>query len=149
MEIDDVIQEVFLRVYEHLHELRDGRALGAFVNGFRRNVLLEHYRGKARTVLLVDSQDEPGPDDPHKDLSIKMLISQVRKALAEFEKEWSEEAALLRAVYLDEEDRDKVCRRYGIKAKYLRVRLHRAKKKFLARWLGRRGQEKVKRLTGE
>jgi len=142
MEIEDVIQDVFRRVFEHLHELRDGRALGAFVNGFRRNVLMEHYREKARTVPLVDPPDEPDSHDQYEDLRIKMLMFQVRKELAKFEKEWPEEAALLRAVDLEEEDRAEVCRRYGITPKYLRVRLHRARRKFLERWLGVRRRKK-------
>jgi RNA polymerase sigma-70 factor, ECF subfamily len=136
-EIDDVIQDVFARVYEHLHELRDGRALGAFVNGFRRNVLLEHYRDNQRSMQLADPLDEPDPVDHEEALHIIILKAQVRRELAELEKHWPEEAALLRAD-LDDEDRDELCRRLGITSKNLRVRLHRARKKFLERWRRRR-----------
>jgi hypothetical protein len=42
------------------------------------------------------------------------------------------EAEILRAIFLDDEDREKVCRRYNVTPENLRVLLHRAKKKFEA-----------------
>jgi hypothetical protein len=46
----------------------------------------------------------------------------------------SDEGMLLRAVYLEERDRDEVCRELGISRGYLRVLLHRAKQQFRARF---------------
>jgi RNA polymerase sigma-70 factor, ECF subfamily len=37
---------------------------------------------------------------------------------------------LLRAIFLEEGDKDEVCRRFGVDRDYLRVRLHRAKERF-------------------
>jgi RNA polymerase sigma-70 factor (ECF subfamily) len=37
---------------------------------------------------------------------------------------------LLRAVFLEEGDKDEICRRFGVDRDYLRVRLHRAKERF-------------------
>jgi RNA polymerase sigma-70 factor (ECF subfamily) len=36
---------------------------------------------------------------------------------------------LLRAVFLDEQDKDEVCRDYGVERAYLRVLLHRARRR--------------------
>src|SRR6202034_4330328 len=38
--------------------------------------------------------------------------------------------SLLKAVFLDERDRDEVCRDFGVEREYLRVLLHRAKQEF-------------------
>ena len=38
--------------------------------------------------------------------------------------------SLLKAVFLDERDRDEVCREFGVEREYLRVLLHRAKQEF-------------------
>ncbi len=39
---------------------------------------------------------------------------------------------LLRAIFLEEKDKDSVCREFGVDRDYLRVLLHRAKDKFKA-----------------
>jgi RNA polymerase sigma-70 factor (ECF subfamily) len=46
---------------------------------------------------------------------------------------------VLRAILLEERDREEICRELGVTAAYLRVLLHRAKKEFLALYRGRNG----------
>jgi RNA polymerase sigma-70 factor, ECF subfamily len=45
--------------------------------------------------------------------------------------------SLLKAVFLDERDRDEVCREFGVDREYLRVLLHRAKQDFKIEYLKR------------
>jgi hypothetical protein len=47
--------------------------------------------------------------------------------------------ALLKAVFLDEEDRDEVCRKFGVDREYLRVLLFRAKQDFKTEYVKRIG----------
>ncbi len=47
--------------------------------------------------------------------------------------------SLLKAVFLDERDRDEVCRELGVDREYLRVLLHRAKQAFKTEYLKRVG----------
>jgi len=68
--IDDVRQEVFLRVFRALHSahgIEDGRKLGAFVNGVCSNVLLEWYRSDSKSEALpdeaIDIPDQGVPAD--------------------------------------------------------------------------------------
>jgi RNA polymerase sigma-70 factor (ECF subfamily) len=42
---------------------------------------------------------------------------------------------LLREVFLEEKDKDEVCRSFGVDRNYLRVLVHRAKQNFRARYL--------------
>jgi len=44
------------------------------------------------------------------------------------------DAAILRAIFWEEKDKDEVCRDFGIDRNYLRVCLHRAKEKFRAHY---------------
>jgi RNA polymerase sigma-70 factor (ECF subfamily) len=46
---------------------------------------------------------------------------------------------LLKAVFLDERDRDEVCRQFGVDREYLRVLLFRAKQDFKTEYLKRVG----------
>jgi len=47
--------------------------------------------------------------------------------------------SLLKAVFLDERDRDEVCREFAVDRDYLRVLLHRAKQEFKTEYIKRMG----------
>jgi RNA polymerase sigma-70 factor, ECF subfamily len=127
-DVDDVIQDVFMRVLSRLEEVRDGRRFGAFVLGFCNNVLLELYRKESRTEPLTEQHEGiAGKSNTEEEFFSEEAAARVRLVLSRMPKL---DAAILRAVFLDEEDREQICRRFGVTAKYLRVLLHRAKEKF-------------------
>ena len=132
--VEDVRQEVFVRVMRTVRApegLRDGRKLGAFVNSVCNNVLLESYRAKRETETL----DEDLPDDAvsiEEALVTGEMKDHVRRALDEME---PKDAKLLRAIFLEERDKDEICREYGVDKNYLRVLLYRAKEKFRSAFL--------------
>jgi RNA polymerase sigma-70 factor (ECF subfamily) len=133
--VEEVRQEVFLRVLERLDQVRDGRKLGAFVNSVCTNVLLEHYRGERRAVAL--DEDSPYLDAFDVESAYDAIRSsqRVRRVLGMLE---PRDAEILRAAFLDEGDKGDVCRRYGIDREYLRVLLHRAKEKFRTAYVRRK-----------
>lgn len=135
--IDEVRQEVFMRVLQRLPEIRDGRKLGAFVNAICNHVLLEFYRADNRTVALeTEHNDLADPDDdPDSKAEASQQRARVRRAIASLEKR---DAEILRAVFLEDADKDEICRRFGIDRGYLRVIIHRAKNKFREAFLRRR-----------
>jgi RNA polymerase sigma-70 factor (ECF subfamily) len=49
--------------------------------------------------------------------------------------------SLLKAIFLDERDRDEVCQEFGVDRDYLRVLLHRAKQEFKAEYVKRVGNQ--------
>jgi RNA polymerase sigma-70 factor (ECF subfamily) len=131
-DIEDVRQDVLMRVLKKLDDLREGSKLPEFVLGTCNNVLREQYR-KVQTeplddwlLLLVGSWDI------ERDFLRSEADAAVRETLSEMSRRKPREAEVLRAIYLDDEDRDEVCRRYNMTAANLRVLLHRAKKKFQA-----------------
>lgn len=133
--VEEVRQEVFLRVLERLDQVRDGRKLGAFVNAVCSNVLHEHYRGERRAVALDD--DSPFVDAFNVEASYDMVRSsaRVRRVLATMDQR---DAEILRAAFLEEGDKQEICDRYGIEREYLRVLLHRAKEKFRNAYIRRK-----------
>lgn len=140
--IEDVRQETFVRVLKALRTdgaLRQPDRLGAFVNTVCNNVLFEHYRASSRS----DSLDEEGtPELPAKganaldEASSKQITVKVREVLLGLP---VRDRMLLKAVFLDERDRDEVCREFGVDREYLRVLLYRAKKDFKVEFLKRVG----------
>ncbi|MFP5247768.1 MAG: RNA polymerase sigma factor [Thermoanaerobaculia bacterium] len=125
--IDEVRQEVFTRTFERLDQLRDGRKLGAFVNSICNLVLMEYYRADARAVSLEEQPDLIDPGDLETSFDAARNRARVRRTLEALD---PRDADILRAVFLDEADKEEVCRRYDVDREYLRVLLHRAKEKF-------------------
>ena len=140
--IEDVRQETFARVLKVLRKdgsLRQPERLGAFVNTVCNNVLLEHYRSNSRT----DSIDEEGqPELPATGISVldvvaaKQLKGKVQEILLDLA---PRDRDLLKAVFLEEQDRDEICRDFGVDREYLRVLLYRAKQEFKSEYLKRAG----------
>lgn len=135
--IEDVRQETFTRVFASLRsgKIRQPDRLGAFVNSMCNNVLLEHYRASSRDSSLEDEEQKDFPA-----LSVDVLGTIAAKQMGEKIREILEEMPerdrrLLREVFLEERDKDEVCRDFGVDRDYLRVLLHRAKQTFKSLYL--------------
>lgn len=135
--IEDVRQETFSRFFEALHadKIQQPDRLGSYVNSMCTNVLREQYRSGARDSSLDDDdeRDFPAPGiNALEAMSAKDIEKQVRQIL---EKLPERDRRLLREVFLEERDKDEVCRDFGVDREYLRVLLHRAKQAFKSLYL--------------
>ena len=132
--VEDLRQETFIRVIAAVRReggVRQPERFGAFVNSICNNVLLEHYRSSAKNQPMEDSHMEI-PDkvlDLEGMLVTKQSSEQVRKILDGMPRR---DRDLLRAIFLEEKEKDVVCKEFGVDRDYLRVLLHRAKDKFKA-----------------
>jgi RNA polymerase sigma-70 factor (ECF subfamily) len=141
--IEDVRQETFARVFAVLRKdgLRQPERLGAFVNTVCSHVLSEHYRSSGGSESL-DVEGRPElPDKSASALEIvvaRQVKDKVREILLDLE---PRDRSLLKAVFLDERDRDEVCREFGVERDYLRVLLHRAKQEFKTEYVKRLGNK--------
>ncbi len=136
--IEDVRQETFTRFYVALRERKivHPERLGSFVNSICNNVLLEHYRTTVRLGSLDDDDEQkefPSPVlDPLAMLTVQEIQQKVREILDQLPER---DRRLLREVFLEERDKDEVCRDFGVDREYLRVLLHRAKQLFKSLYL--------------
>jgi RNA polymerase sigma-70 factor, ECF subfamily len=128
-EVHDLRQEVFERVLRSLRKglvLQKPEHLGAYVNGTCKNVVLEHLRKRAKTVQW--SENMPEPRDPAIDLERELIAGQSQEHVRAVLKELApRDRDILRAVFLEDRDKDAVCREFGVGRGYLRVLLYRAK----------------------
>jgi RNA polymerase sigma-70 factor, ECF subfamily len=135
--IEDVRQETFTRVFAALRggTIRQPERLGAFVNSMCNNVLLEHYRASSRDSSLEDEEQQDFPAvsvDVLGAIAAKQMAEKIREILEEMPER---DRRVLREVFLEERDKDDVCRDFGVDRDYLRVLLHRAKQSFKALYL--------------
>ena len=132
-QIEDVKQETFSRTLSLIRSeggLRHAERLGPLVNSICNNVLMEQYRVSNRAETLEDEVAErlveATPDALSKVIS-EDTSNLVRNVLAGMNER---DRSLLRAVFLEERDKDEVCTELGVDRDYLRVLLHRAKGSF-------------------
>jgi RNA polymerase sigma-70 factor (ECF subfamily) len=135
--IEDVRQETFTRVFVALRsgKLRQPDRLGAFVNSMCNNVLLEHYRSSSRDSSLEDEEQKDFPAvtvDVLGAIAARQTGDKIRAILEEMSEK---DRRLLREIFLEERDKDEVCRDFGVDRDYLRVLLHRAKQSFKSLYL--------------
>ena len=132
--VEDLKQDTFIRVIAAVRKeggVRQPERFGAFVNSICNNVLLEYYRTLGKSQQMDETHQEI-PDlvlDLEGMMVSKQACERVRKILAGMP---ARDRDLLRAVFLEEKDKDAVCRDIGVDRDYLRVLLHRAKDKFKA-----------------
>jgi RNA polymerase sigma-70 factor (ECF subfamily) len=141
--IEDIRQETFFRVFRALKngDIRQADRLGSYVNSICNNVLKEHYRHGTRETPLEGEPDESFPDG-----SVDVLNSMMRKQSQEnvrqiLDKMPERDRRILKAIFIDETDKDTVCRDFGVDRNYLRVLLHRAKQAFKALYLNNLGDD--------
>ncbi len=134
--IEDIRQETFLRVLMAIRKenaIQQPERLGAFVNSVCNNVTLEYYRTSTRHDQADDSTEQI--PDKSIDLDGKLISDQaqesVRQVLAKLA---PKDRDVIRAVLLEDGDKDQVCRKLGVDRDYLRVLLHRAKQNFKAHY---------------
>jgi RNA polymerase sigma-70 factor, ECF subfamily len=129
--IEDIRQETFLRVLKNLRGkgIDHPERLGGYVSAVCINV----FRERVRTESRYKEMDEDGPEVLDQRAGVdQTLVTDERKehVLAVLRELPERHAELLRSVFLEEQDRDQVCRRFGVNRDFLRVLLHRARLRF-------------------
>ena len=140
--IEDVRQETFTRFFMALREgkILQPERLGSFVNSICNNVLFEHYRSTVHNPSLDDSEEQEIRASDF-DLLGALAVKETEKKVREILSKLSErDRRLLRQIFLEERDKDEVCREFGVDREYLRVLLHRAKQAFKSAYLKHMGE---------
>lgn len=130
--VDDAVNETFLRVLAAVHSsgaVRSPERFGAYVNAVASNVAREFNRRQQRYLSFHDLSAEP-PDDstgPHFSLVSRETGEGVQRVLRRLS---PKDRDVLAALYLQDQEKEDLCRRLGISRGYFRVLLCRAKKEF-------------------
>ena len=135
--VDELRQETLRRVIAALRTpggVRQPERFGAFVNSVCNNVLMEFYRSTGRSDQLEEFHLEKSDRvlDVENSVATEEMGQHIRRILDTLPKR---DRQLLRAIFLEEKDKDEVCRLLQVDRGYLRVLLHRAKDKFKAVYL--------------
>jgi RNA polymerase sigma-70 factor, ECF subfamily len=131
--IEDVKQETFARCLQLLRSaggVRNAERLGPLVNSICNHVLSEYFRTTSRTEALDDQPADRFIAHEPDALSRVITDDTCRMVRQVLEKLPKRDQTILRAVFLEEREKDDVCREIGVTRDYIRVLLHRAKQSF-------------------
>jgi RNA polymerase sigma-70 factor (ECF subfamily) len=144
--IEDVRQETFARFFVALRagKIQQPDRLGSYVNSMCNNVLREQYRSGARHTPADDDDNDKVDELPSpgasalESIESQEVLKKVRETLEELPER---DRRLLREVFIEERDKDAVCRDFNVNREYLRVLVLRAKHKFRERYIRDRGND--------
>jgi RNA polymerase sigma-70 factor (ECF subfamily) len=140
--VEDVRQETFSRFFV---ALRDGKILhpvrlGSYVNSMCNHVVSELYRFDQRHAPM-DEEEEDNVPASGMDALDEIVLKETQKKVREILDTLSErDRRVLREIFIEERDKDDVCRDFGVDREYLRVLLYRAKQAFKASYRKRDGR---------
>lgn len=149
--IEDIRQETFARTWAALRSERgihQPERLGSFVNSVCNNVLLEHYRQSSKETSMcndvVINVADPATSvaDSISDREMREKVRDILKSLSE------KDHFLLERIFLNESDKDEVCRHVGVSREYFRVLLYRSKKSFKKVFVKEMERLSKSKLTG-
>lgn len=131
--IQDVRQETFVRVLTLVRSkdgVRHGERLGPLVNSICNHVLFEHYRASNRADPLEEST-AASLLDTRSDALSEAISGETRTTVHRvLDKLGERDRTVLRALFVEERDKDEICRELGVDRQYMRVLVHRAKQAF-------------------
>ena len=75
---EDLLQEVFLKIHQHIGGVKDARQLESWLYTLTRNIIIDYYRSQRRTLSLDAAQDLALPEHLPDDDIVSELLPCVR-----------------------------------------------------------------------
>lgn len=128
--VEDIAQEVLARVLERLRvgAIRDAAALPAYVQATIVYTTSAEYRSRHVSEPASTIDGLAGSDNPLDDTESGQLAALLRVLLAQLPV--ARDREILARFYLDEQDKDEVCRQLGIEASHFHRVVFRARERF-------------------
>jgi RNA polymerase sigma-70 factor (ECF subfamily) len=132
-DVDDIVQQVFLRVHQSLPTLRDAEKLHAWIYQTTRRTIVDHYRtpakrrevpvGAAADVVPESQQLDPTADE-HEESALEELSTCLRPLMGKLGEADQE---VLRMVEFDGVTQIAAARRLGLSVSGMKSRVQRAR----------------------
>jgi RNA polymerase sigma-70 factor (ECF subfamily) len=129
--VEDLRQETYIRVLVAVRngEVQQPERFGAYVNSTCNFVIMEFYRKSKKTSPWDDTYLEI--PDQSVDTEGMLISKQTKKRVWEVLEELpKKDRDILSAFFIQDMDKDEICRRHNVDRNYFRVLMLRAKDKF-------------------
>lgn len=121
---EDVLQDVYIKIHEHLHTLRHDTQLQAWVYQIARNAIYDFYRRQKQEVAIEDIPDLPETMDENDDTTARLTRS-IREMLKVLPKDYQEALILTEYEGLTQKE---LADRTGLSFSGAKSRVQRARK---------------------
>jgi len=130
--VEDLAQDVLLRVLERLRAgaIRDTAALPAYIQATIVHAASAEYRSRRSTAPVESIEHIAAAGGPTDQFSVAQLRQTLHALLTELPV--ARDRELLRLFYLDEEDKEEVCKKLGIDEAHFHRVVFRARERFRA-----------------
>lgn len=141
---EETAQQTMQLVLEKIRagEPQDPERLNAFIQGVARNLATGHYRKENRRgthVSMESAPQEPADDrEPDQTLLHREQARIVSETLAHMKD--GREKEMLTRFYIQEEDKEPICKHFGISSQHFNRVLYQARQTFKALWVKRYGK---------
>ncbi|HXF62595.1 MAG TPA: RNA polymerase sigma factor SigZ [Caldilineaceae bacterium] len=126
-DVEDIVQEVYLRIHRHIAALREEERLQSWVYQIARNAIVDYYRSRRMTTELAETIAAPeAPDrfDPAAQLAAS--LHRILDCLPDKDRE------ALRLVELEGKTQQELAEHLGISLSGAKSRVQRAREKLKA-----------------
>lgn len=148
---DDLYQDSFRIALERLRarEMRNPEMLASFLNGIASNLVISHYRrehSRATDTDLAAIERVATRPDQFDSLSREQVAKTVRRLLNELTQPRDRE--ILLRIFLDDQDKTRVCAELGLDSLHFNRVLFRAKQRFKTLLLQAERRERLRIIAG-
>jgi RNA polymerase sigma-70 factor (ECF subfamily) len=121
----DVVQDTFLKAFENLGDMNNGRALGQWLRQIAVNLVRDRWKTRKKTICLDEQDPELPPSrlNPVHDLEIREMGTHIQAALMELPPTYRE-VFLLK--YVEEISYEEISDLLGVSVPAAKVQAHRA-----------------------
>jgi len=130
---DDVLQEVFIKIYNNIEDLTDDRKIHAWVYRITRNAIFDYYRRHNKPIELLEAPDNLAIE-PDEDLTSNLEIASCLKAMIESLPDKYKEALLL--TEFENLTQKELSERMGLSLSGVKSRVQRGRRKLREMLLG-------------
>lgn len=123
---DDIMQEVFIKIYNNISSLKDDKKVNAWVYQITKNAISDYYRRQGKSVKLVELSENL-TNDLIEDTSFNYKIAECLEAMIDNMKDEYKQAILL--TEFGNLTQIELSKKMGISISGAKSRVQRAKKK--------------------
>lgn len=124
-DLDDMVQETFLRAFQGLARLKDRSRFGAYVHRIAQNICIDRLRRKGQRAVSLDEVELDPPREPNAAVDIREERLILLRRLVGRLPEALREAVLM--FYFEQRSHAEIAELLGVTEAAVNQRLHRAR----------------------
>ena len=121
---EDILQDVFWKIHDNIHTLKEGNKLEAWVYQITRNTIIDYYRRQGRAPLYVSEVPEHGPEPIDAEGTLEEVAACLKPMIADLSEKYRQAILLTEYEGLTQKE---MAQKLGLSLSGAKSRVHRAR----------------------